>query len=635
MSAPSDGQRTVERHQVAATAREEVGRGVRSLVARSSQRLAPLIPLLVMALVVLVTYLRIVWLLPRGFDWTDESFIMSMTASDRIAVGEPWGFQHLLNPLYRLTGESVLAFRVLRLVGYVAVSAAVVLLASAALHRIGVTIGRAGWALVVVFSQVGTFIAWSYPPRYLSHNELASWFSQVGVALILLSLAWGTSHADRRSAKAMWTIWLTLGATTTVLVFAKVTSGVAFAAVLAVVLLVPNNQLRLWQRVVGAAGGGGGALLLLWLLGAPIGPFFRNVIAVATDGSAQAAFGHPLSALVPYYIDSMLTTWNVVLTALVLFTLSMAPLLRRVQMDPSRTRLGGWDRLVWIFAALLAVTLVALPRADPWLYAGYLAVFMGAAALIGFALACGDDDAMSGSGFRRVATVVVAGGALVSAPVIASVGTNVALAGHFMFSATLWATALGIALVLLGEGARRLGTPARAVPALIALVLVLLATAGVEKSARQPYRMEALESQQTPTSVPELRGLLLTESEAEWIDWVAEAGESLGADGVPAIAISSPGALYAFNHSGYANPWTDAMWPASFSALQVACAEPPPDLFVLQPGTSNPDDPSTVGTVASLAACGINFPNDFEMVDEYRSTEPERAMAIWRLDTAS
>ena len=147
--------------------------------------------------------------------------------------------------------------------------------------------------------------------------------------------------------------------------------------------------------------------------------------------------------------------------------------------------------------------------------------------------------------------------------------------------------------------------------------------------------MAALASQQTPTSVPELRGLLLTESEAEWIDWVAEAGESLGADGVPAIAISSPGALYVFNHSGYANPWTDAMWPASFSALQVACTEQPSDLFVLQPGTSTPEEPTTMGTVAALAACGIEFPDDFEVVDEYRSTEPARAMTIWRLDTAS
>ena len=98
---------------MATTAREEVGPEARSFVARSIpgattarlRRLVPMIPLLLMAFVVVVTYLRIVWLLPRGFDWTDESFIMSMTASDRIAVGEPWGFQHLLNPLYRLTGD--------------------------------------------------------------------------------------------------------------------------------------------------------------------------------------------------------------------------------------------------------------------------------------------------------------------------------------------------------------------------------------------------------------------------------------------------------------------------------------------------------------------------------------------------
>jgi hypothetical protein len=585
---------------------------------------------LIMALVVGVTYLRIVWLLPRGFDWTDESFIMSMTASNRTAVGEPWGFQYLLNPLYHLTGESVLAFRVLRLLGYVALSAAVVSLAWTALRRMGVTIPRAGWALILIFAQVGTFMAWSYPPRYLSHNELASWFAQVGVALILLTLAWGASPADRRSSRILWLVWLALGVTTTVLVFAKVTSGVAFAAVLAVVLLVPSTQLRLWQRVAGAAAGGGGSLLLLWLTGVPIGPFFDNVLAVATDGSAQAAFGHPLVGQLSLYLESLATTGNAVLPALVVFALAMALMLRRTPDGPAE-QAAGWGRLVWVLAALLALALLALPRGDTWVYLGYLVAFVGAASVIGFALVAGDGVVMGGSAPRRITTVAVGGCVLIAAPFIASVGTNAVFVGHFLFTATLWCTALGIALVLLGERARRLGGHAHAIPALLALLLVVLAAVAVENSARHPYRMAALEAHGTPTTVPELRGLLLTAADAAWIDWVAQQGDALGADGVPAVAISSPGALYAFNNSAYAHPWTEVIWPSTLAALEAACDEAPSDLFVLQPGSWTPEDGSTAGVVVSFATCGLDFPADFDAVATYPSTDPQRAMTIWRL----
>ena len=611
-------------------------------VTRASAGLVPLIPLLIMAVVVGVTYLRIVWLLPRGMDWTDESFVMSMVASNRISHGEPWGFQHLLNPLYVLTGESVLAFRALRLLGYVALSVALVAVARAVTQRIGLAIPRAGWALVLVFAQVGTFIAWSYPPRYLGYNELGSWFAQLGVALVLLSLAWGVTSRGESSSRVLWPVWVALGVLTTLLVFAKVTTGVAFAALLAVAILVPNRQLPLWKRAVGAAGGGGGMLLLLFITGTPVLPYFRNAWAVATDASAQAAFGHPVQAHLPLYVDSLLTTGNLLLPALVAFTLAMAPLLPRVEglvpgAEPA-TRLKelgtasdvGWARLMWIFWGLMTLGLLALPRGETWHYLGYLVVFMGGAAVVGLMIV-GGRVIMDGPAAHRVVTVVIGAGALMAAPVMSSVGTNGGFAGHFMFSATLWAVALGVALVLLIERAGHLTGRSRAVPAAVACLVVVLAALAVEHHARNPYRSAPLDSQRTPTSVPELRGLLLTEPEADWIEWVSDAGEALGADGVPAVAISSPGALYVFNHSGYANPWTDAMWPASFVALEVACSERPAALFLLQPGTSSPDEPSTAGTVAGLAACGIDFPDDFEVVDEYRSADPARAMTIWRL----
>jgi len=147
-------------------------------------------------------------------------------------------------------------------------------------------------------------------------------------------------------------------------------------------------------------------------------------------------------------------------------------------------------------------------------------------------------------------------------------------------------------------------------------------------------------SQETSTSVPELRGLLLTPADAAWIDWVSAAGDSLGAQGIPAIAINSrvgrdlntSGALYAFNHSGYANPWLGIVWPAAFNSLRLACTtNPPSDLFVLQPGTSTEHAPSTVGVAKNLAACGINFPGDFRVVDKRVSSDLAFGLTIWRL----
>jgi hypothetical protein len=45
-----------------------------------------------MAAIVLITYAVIGWTLRRGFDWTDESFVYTLIASNRRAIGEAWGF---------------------------------------------------------------------------------------------------------------------------------------------------------------------------------------------------------------------------------------------------------------------------------------------------------------------------------------------------------------------------------------------------------------------------------------------------------------------------------------------------------------------------------------------------------------
>jgi len=601
------------------------------------------LPLAFMAAIVFITYVAIVLTLRRGFDWTDESFVYSMIASNRIAIGEPWGFQHLLHPLYILTGQSVLAFRILRLVGYVLLSVVLVWCARVVMRRIGIRILRSGWAFILLLAQVGTFFAWSYPPRYLSYNELGSWFTQLGVALIVLSLAWGASYSHaQRASWVLWLIWVGLGGLTTLLVFAKVTSGVAFGAFLALTLVIPNPHLRLWKRAAGTGAGTIVVLFAMWILRYPMGLYLRNSFALLFDKSAQNTFGHPISGLIHTYVGSVLYTGRAVLLALLLFTITMATFHRKVSPNGNNSRGEVRDRFRWTLGSLLLIALIVLPkmiafttltRPEFWSYLGVLIVFMGAAGVIGLMVLGTETATMRGSAKRKSFSVVIGGSAIIVAPFISALGTNNTITGEFVFTATLWAVVLGVALVLLTQRAALLQSSARSLPALIGCVVILMAALAVKTDIGRPYRSAPLFAQDTSTSVPELHGLLLTGTDAAWIDWISSAGDSLDADAVPATAMNSPGALYAFNHSGFANPWLDPK--GDLNSLRLACkTEPPSDLFLLLPGTFTTDDPSASHMTKTLATCGINFPRDFRVVDQRISEDPVLAMTIWRLKSS-
>ncbi len=592
-----------------------------------------LLSCVVMVATVLVTYGAIVWILRRGFDWTDEAFVTNLTSTDWKAAGEPWGFQHLLHPLYVVTGQSVLALRIVRLLGYLLLSIFLVWSARSILRRTGVSIPRSGWVFILLMAQVGTFFAWSSPPQYLGYNELASWFVQSGVALILLSLAWGVpSPLNQGRSRALRSIWATLGAVLTLLMIAKVTSGLAFGAFLALAVLIPNPGLRLWRRIAAAVAGAAAALLVLWLCRVPIGFYFTNMKDLLFDPSARAAVGRPLSGMIQVYGDSLVLTGRALLPALLTFALLAGTYSLNIRPNPGRPGRWAMDGIRWTLGILLVAELFTLPTPGVWVHLGILVTFVGAAGLIGLAILGAGRVAVRRPGAPTLLSGMVAGAGVGAAPFISAAGTSNPIAVEFVFAATLWAVVLGIVLVLLAERGTLLRSSARLLPGLIGCVVVLIAALAVRAYIANPYRNPPLLTQDTSTSVPELRGLLLTRTDAAWIDWVAAAGDALGADEVPATAVNSAGALYAFNHSGYANPWVGTNWPAAFRSLTAACStHKPADLFVLQPGTSTKGAPSTSGVTKSLAACGIAFPGDFRVVARRDSADPERAMTIWRL----
>jgi len=385
-------------------------------------------------------------------------------------------------------------------------------------------------------------------------------------------------------------------------------------------------------------------LFVLWATGSPIVSYLKNAFALVFDNSAQDAAGHPLSAMISTYENSLSSTGQALVPALLLFTLAMVTFRRKARPMPDGggVKAAAIDGITWVLAALLLVALTALPRAPVWPYLAVVIGFVGMAGIIGLAIAGPDGAVMRRSTVSRSLSIAVAWSAVLAAPFISALGTNNGIAEEFVFSATLWAVVLGIALMLLMRRATLLRSRARSVPALIGCVVLVMVALSVKADITKPYRSLSLLSQDTSSSVPELRGILLTQTDAAWIDWVYAAGRSLGAAGVPAIAIESSGALFAFNHSGYATPWLGhGNLPSGFRSLRLACAtHPPADLFVLQPGprTGPAGDRSSTGSSSvnpgvakSLAPCGISFPSDFRVVASRPDADSAHAMTIGRL----
>jgi hypothetical protein len=549
---------------------------------RTVADLARILTLGFLSLVVLLGYGAIGWTLRRGFDWTDESFVDAMIASNREAFGEPWGFQHVLHPLYVMTGQSVLGFRILRLLGYLLLSVALVWSARFVARRIGLSISRSGWLFILLIGQVGTFIAWSYPPRYLGYNELAAWLAQGGVALILVSLAWGLAspsrhedplpagredapdradaparedmsagedtsagedspggedapdgEADSTAAPAatwlLWPLWAGLGAITMLLVFDKVTSGMAFGAVLVLAILIPNPFHRLWKRVLAAVGGGAAVLLVLWASGSPVGFYLTNMQTLLFDRTARDGVGRSVPVMISTYQKSLHLTGRVLFPAVLIFALLVLTFRLRARPNGGGGvggasvgsvgragrggRAGRWaaDLAAWLLLVLLVLRLTSFSRVVTWNYLGELVGFIGLAGVIALAILGADLAVFRRLTVRRFASVLVGGMAILAAPFISAVGTANLIAGQLLFAATLWAVVLGVALVLLAQRGTLLGSSTRAVPVLIGCLVVLLAASAVRDAIANPYRTAPLLSQNTSVSAPELRGLLLTQ----------------------------------------------------------------------------------------------------------------------------
>lgn len=583
--------------------------------------------------VMAITFAVIVATLDRGFDWSDEGFVYAMIASNRVSTSEFWGFQYLLHPLYDLLGSSVLAFRIVRLVGYVALGVILTLIARALLRSRGIQLGRAGWILVGLVAQIGTFAAWSYPPRYLGYNELSSWFTQLGSALVIFLLLEGRfERGDRRTDR--WWVWGITGVVLSLLLVAKISAG-AFLTVLAVVAVLLTTTGRAWKRLAGLSAGLLAGLLLMAFSGVPLLSYVVTSIRLGADPSAQAESGYSLPGLLLTYLGSMAVTVSALAIPILLAAVLLLVVRGLSTEGPASRLVVQIENIVLFLAFVLAIVVVSMivfpGDLDTWASLGVLNAFLLALAVTSFALLVPGTTAAADPSSRRSAVVV--GFAFVVfalAPLISALGTNNRIFGHTVFSVTIWAVGAAVGLVLLWRRSTASSAAVRVLPVL--LLAVLVGTSGLAVAADvflHPYRTAPYFTQKSTVEVADLRGLRVTTDQAGLYTWLHDTGHDLDARDVPTLSIATPGALLAFNASAWSAIWPGPAWADS---IATSCADGPPvDLYVLQAASEEEGTVLYERLVDGLAGCGIDFPDDFQTVDRYRSDDPMLDVQIWRL----
>lgn len=586
--------------------------------------------------VVVITYLTIAMTLNRGFDWTDEGFVYAMISSNRISDGEFWGFQHLLHPLYSFFGESVLAFRVLRLLAYVLLSLALCAIAREILRAIGLTLRRSSWVLIVLVAQVGTFAAWSYPPRYLGYNELSSWAAQLGGALLLLALV--RTRTPQRSAAhsriPLWSIWAAVGVLLALLFFAKITSAILLFILAMVVLVLSGKRGGRLKNLGSLLGGAVLALLLMLAFGVPVVAYTKSISALLMNPAAQAESGYSLTDLLPVYLQSASLTIGALAVPIVLASIALivSQGLGKGQTGkgPASRTILSIENVAFALTMLLAMLLILPNNQSTWNHIGIANTFLFCLAIIAFAILLRMPPRADARAPRPGVTVGIAAVLFALVPLVNGVGTNNPIFGQTVFSATLWAVGAATTICLLWEQSHSRSASIRTLPVL--LLGVAVATSGLAVAAdvfSHPYRTRPYFEQTTVVGTGDLRGIKLLASEAELFEWIHDAGIRQEAEGVPTLSIASPGALLAFNSSGWTNIWPGPDWASSIAR---SCeTNPPKDLFVLQAGSTTEDAEDYQKLVSGLESCGISFPEDFSIVEERKDPHPVSSLSVWRL----
>lgn len=531
----------------------------------------------------------------RYIELADQSFYLLMIDEPSAAIRSPSGYHILLSPLWAAVGESVIGFRILRAILDIGVdfAFAISFLRYMRFRRSGDFFASTPVGLTVVFSIVlAGFSAWIYAVNGFGYDQLGAMVFTLLVA-VTLWIVGGDAPESRHALLA--------AAGGTLFSFALIVRWTAAIAILLLLIWVLVEHLGLRQAASLSGSGLVGCAVGLTL----VHSFILDVRLVA-DGIVSGtvdvrrdnySFGSLFSGYLEWFVRGLVSGVGLLIAVVVCLIL-----------------LQQRDR----FRGALAVALVGSGVVMATVHSAFGFLQSDEANLVGTYLATTcvvlflyRVRTYTREGGRGVATGLAVPATLIAAPVLAAAGTFLPLLLTALPLAAFWVSALWILLTDQHDG------PLRTWALVSAVVMLSLLPWSLHQSFEAPARTPSTES---PVLVDRGRfeGLLVDDITQELLHDLEDLRVNLDPNPVVISFWTRAAVPFALEGTTIGFPWHNIHTSPNATAATIsgACLEDgdvPTGQVVF---VTEETDPANFGPVrGALLDCGIDFPNDFEIVD--------------------
>ena len=552
-----------------------------------------------------------------GFDASDEAWVLSLVDSRRVTYAEPWAYHYVLHPIWNLFGEQVIAFRLLRVFGYIASAIFLAYAGEKFLHYIAPTFPVKNYrAFLALFAILGSTWAWIWAPQTLGYNEVSGFLGVTLAGLVLLLIATNETRQKTR-------LLVSIGFILALIAPFKYPSTIALSFLVFVLILsllsLKGRRLRSLLQVFL---GGIVAVITLLIIDLPFQNWLGTIKRLFTDEELQTLFAHPIGPLLKTNVLDLLaglrSTAFLSLIPLVILLFLVVKIAKGDQKRHASIKLLG---LAFSgFTVYYVVQTLVLPNLD-WHYLVLKSIsgFIGITGLVIFLFVskyCVTRD--------RLRDVYLGSLFVFATPLSLAFGTNNPIFGQVNYSmaAWLWLYAASLALLAFRFPGFITGTIFITYTAIGAIATVALVLYGVLVT---PYRGNPVQANTTSSSVSELRGILMPPALAKQLNWISEAGNLPEFNERETISIASPGLLFAFNNSSFASPFIIDGWPISYLSVDQACKESGIAPVILKDASI--EFPSSI--LPALGKCGITSMDQYQLIDQHIGDSGIPDAQIW------
>lgn len=536
----------------------------------------------------------------QSISLTDEGLYLLLVDDPEASIRSGTGFHLILSPLFELVDKSIVEWRLVR--AFLDIGADVLFGASLLSYlrsRSPQGVFAGGYVGVTLVSGITLlgFISWSWSVNGFGYNEAGAIFITLIAALFLQTIK---SDSDASGRIILCSVGL--GMLLVAQLATRWTAGTAVLAGLVVATLIYTTRRKAITLFAAAAAGMAFAAVALHLFVLDLRTGIAGIVAGTADVSQGA---HSLDVIFAQYARSLWLGlgFSVFFAFALLAGAVGVHFLQREDSNPILPwALFGFAVL---FVAFGQRYVLGTPRA--YTINGWSAVLLGLALV---AIGVRSSQSLFDSGVAEALRTAALPGLLILIPFAAALGTDVLILLIAIFSSPLWAGALVICEHKSGFRGR--------IGYLLAVGLALLAASTPifvyeTLSGGGPW---ASGEQNVAVEQGRFSGLQVDVATHDFLVELDELRLRLGPEPTVLPLWSRPGITFALDGTGIGFPWY--AWrdrAVAAATIEGACAEDgfvPAGQIVLVQEVNRPD----LGPVSdALSTCGINFPDDFTLID--------------------